>query len=107
LNYRLIDFLDQKFSADVFLQSRLRCSYEAALAWLRFNHAKAFKLGIRLCDRVAVNAKLFGKRPNAGKRFARLDGAGSRRSFDLIDDLKVDGLSRFEIQLNDHIGLLA
>ena len=68
----VIEGLSEELAAHFFLEGgvALRAD-EATLAGHGLDDALAFELGVGLGDRVAIDAQLLGKRPDAGERVAR------------------------------------
>src|SRR5512138_470326 len=102
LHHRFVDFSGEKLSAHFSLVGRVVDPQEAALAGDRLDHALALEFRVSLRDGVAVDAQLLGERTDRWKGFPRLDGAGGCGSSDLIDDLQVNGLAGFEVELEAH-----
>src|SRR5579862_6932577 len=102
LHHRVVNVLRQQFDADIFLERRAVGLDEAALARERLDDALALELAIGFGDRVAVDAQLFGERPNRRQRVARLQRARRRAGLHLIDELQIHRLSRFVVQLKSH-----
>ena len=98
----LIDFLDEHFSPDFLSERRMIFFQEAALPRQRLDHTHAFQLGICFRDRVPVDAQFFSKRPDARQRFTGFQCARRCSRLDLIDNLQVNGLPGFVIQLQQH-----
>ena len=98
----VVDLLGNELLPDFFLVGRVVRADEAALAGDRLDDALALELGVGLGDRVAIDAQLFGERPDRGQRVARLDGARCRGGLHLVDDLQVDRLAGLEVQEQAH-----
>src|SRR5262249_10393021 len=89
-------------SPDVLPKRRAIRPHEAALSGERLDHALALQLRVRFCDRVAIDAELFGEGADARQRIARSYGTRRRGRLDLIDELQVDGFRRLEVEVKQH-----
>jgi hypothetical protein len=107
LHESLINFGDEQLAANFFAQRAVIGFEKAAAAGLSLHYAETFQFRIRFGDRVSIDAKFFGKRPNGREHFAGAQCSGSGGGFDLIDELKVDGFAGFVVDLKEHIGLLS
>src|SRR5262245_57561336 len=79
---------------------------ETALAGDGLDDALALELGVGLGDGIAIDAQLFGERPDRRQRVARLHRARRRGRFDLVDDLEIHGNAGFEIQGQTHVTVI-
>src|SRR6266516_1878306 len=102
LDHSRVDFVGHEPETNLFLEWRIVRAHKTAFARHGFDHALAFKFRISFGNRVAVDAKLFGQRPDGRQRLARLKGTGAGRGFDLVHHLKIDRLARLEIELKQH-----
>ena len=83
-------------------EGRIVLPKKAAFARNGFDHAQAFQLRISLGHGVAVQMQLLGQRSNGRERFASLEAAGSGGVAHLIDQLQINRLAGFKIDLKCH-----
>ena len=68
----------------------------------RLDDALVFELGVRLRDSISVHPQVLRQRPNGRQGLAGLQRTGRGRELYLVDQLQVDGFTRFEIELELH-----
>src|SRR5262245_46998950 len=105
LNDGLVDLVGQQPQTGILSQRRSSVADEAALAGERFDDALALALGVRLGDRVAIDAQVLGQRPDRRQQVARLRRPRGDGRLHLVHHLQVDWLAGFVIQLEQHVSL--
>ena len=99
----VVDVGDEQLAAGILPQRRRRRPHEAATSRLRLDDPFRLELPVGLSDRVAVDAKVLRQRADGGERITRPQQSRGGGGLHLVDQLKVDGLGRLEVDLEQHV----
>ena len=102
---RLVDLHHQHLVPDLFPEGRVAVLDEATFAGDGLDHTLVFQFRVGLGDGITVDAELHRQWPDRREGIAGPELAGSGGGADLVDDLEIDRLAGFKIELDQHSGL--
>src|SRR5262245_55105151 len=102
LDHRFVDGFRQRLPAGVLLHGGLHGTDEAALAGVCLDDTLGLELRVGLGDGVAVDAQLFGERPDRRQALAGAHRTGGRRGLYLVSELQVNRFARLEVDRESH-----